>query len=227
MCLFTQTEEPAPTLIEVNALTETIEDSGGVLLLEMLDNEVNTNLRCPTVVSCSPHDLKNTRLKETFKGSHESLLEEEWSAEHTELAARALFAEGYRGGWREMRCTPRTILRCRCSSCETGWVGGIMRFMNRRDHIEERLARTKGAVLNDLQLLKNDLMHADIFNVSSLSKLFLSLVYKRTEVERINVAPANYEFKLLSPFCTATLVTSMNSEDQLRVLENLVPQHHL
>ena len=219
------TEEPAPTLIEVNALTETIEDNGGVLLLEMLDDEVNPNLRCPTVVSCSLHDLQNTRLKETFKGSHESLLVEEWSAEHTELAARALFAEGYRGlegdevHAENDLAVQMLILR--------DWVGGIMRFMTRKRHIEERLAETKGAVLNDLQLLKNDLMHADIFNVSSLSKLFLSPVYKITEVERINVAPANYEFKLLSPFCTATLVTSLNSEDQLRVLENVVPQHHL
>ena len=56
------TEEPAPTLIEVNKLTKHIEDHGGVLLLEMLDKESDPNLRCPTVVSCSLHDLKNTRL---------------------------------------------------------------------------------------------------------------------------------------------------------------------
>ena len=32
---------------------------------------------------------------------------------------------------------------------------------------------------------------------------------------------------MLSLFCTATLVASVNSEDRLRVLENVVPQHHL
>jgi hypothetical protein len=38
------TEEPAPTLIEVDNLTEHIEDNGSVLLLEMSDDEVSARL---------------------------------------------------------------------------------------------------------------------------------------------------------------------------------------
>jgi hypothetical protein len=91
----------------------------------------------------------------------------------TELAARALFAKGYRGLEGDEVLTENDlavqmlILR--------DWVGSIMRFMTRKFLIEERLSATNGAVLNDLQLLKNGLMHANIFNISSLSVQVVSI----------------------------------------------------
>ena len=120
-------EEPARTIADVDKLAEHIKYSGGVLLLEMFDNESKPKIRCPTVISSSLYDLMDTRLKKIFQSRHESLLVEEWSAEHTELAALALFAEGYRGlDGDEVHTENDLALQMLILR---DWVGGIIRFM--------------------------------------------------------------------------------------------------
>jgi hypothetical protein len=123
--------------MEVNELSKNIRAKHGVLLLELADNESDPNMICPTVISTSLRQVKEKRLKQVFKGEHATVLLEAWSAVDTELAARALFDEGYRG-LMECPVESKTHLVCQMLLMHT-FVGGVFRLFFNANILKERL----------------------------------------------------------------------------------------
>jgi hypothetical protein len=250
----------AEDIKEVNRVSRTIKEKGGVMLLEMAENEVDPDVTCKCVISVSLRNLENERLKSVFKSSgYKCLLLEPWSTDDIELASRALFDEGYRGlivSSNESMTQPH---RSPCNEIMTSnssdgpsvqtispecpvsakkllaqemllihsWVGGVFRVFFTAELLQTRLGAISNAASNNLFM--NEVKHCSIFNVTEHAKCLISPFFRKGKKGtcQLSFSPrhGNYEFRCLSSYCERVVAASIKSEDDLKSIERLVPNH--